>query len=113
MLHGNCAGNPARNRDGAARMSGLARFAACTLLAVPMLLAGCASDAQNGALIGGLLGAGTGAIIGHQSGEGWAGAGIGAAAGALGGYIVGNEVDKDHGHHSSWNDSRRNYRYDY
>lgn len=71
------------------------RVAACGMLASLTLLTGCANDAQNGAALGGLLGAGTGAIIGHQSGEGWAGAGIGAAAGALGGYIVGNELDKD------------------
>jgi uncharacterized protein YcfJ len=58
-------------------------------------LGGCANDAQSGALIGGLLGTGAGAIIGHQTGEKWAGAGIGAAAGAATGYIIGNEMDKD------------------
>jgi uncharacterized protein YcfJ len=65
------------------------------LLFVAAAFGGCASDAQNGAVLGGLLGAGTGAVIGHQSDEAWAGAGIGAAAGALGGYLIGNEMDKD------------------
>ena len=57
---------------------------------------GCENNAQNGALLGGAGGAGLGALIGSSSharaGEG---ALIGAAAGALGGYVVGNEMDKN------------------
>lgn len=65
-------------------------------LASVALLGGCETEAQNDAVIGGLLGAGAGAIIGNNSGHhGWGGAGIGAAAGALGGYIIGNEIEKD------------------
>lgn len=86
--------------------------ACAALLTGACALGGCASDAQNGALIGGLLGAGAGAIVGHQSGEGWAGAGIGAAAGAAGGYIIGNEMDKDprRSHHHA---RRSHPRYEY
>jgi hypothetical protein len=58
------------------------------------LTAGCESDAGTGATIGGLGGAGVGAIIGHQSGHTTEGALIGGAVGAGGGYLIGNERDK-------------------
>ena len=58
-------------------------------------LGGCQNDAQNGALIGGGLGAIGGAVIGNQvHGQSGEGAAIGAGLGALGGYIIGNEQDK-------------------
>jgi len=66
-------------------------------LAIAMVLVfavGCESEAQNDALLGGALGAGAGAIIGHQSGHATQGALIGGAAGGAGGYILGNEADK-------------------
>ena len=51
---------------------------------------GCATTpAQNGALQGGVLGAGAGAIIGNQSHHAGEGALIGGAAGALGGALIG------------------------
>lgn len=83
--------------------------AGCCLVAAIMIAGGCKSDAQNGALLGGAIGAGAGAVIGHNSGsgKGWAGAGIGAAAGALGGYIVGNEMDKDKARKQNPNDYSR------
>ena len=57
-----------------------------------LFVSGCQSDAQSGALIGGLGGAGIGALAGGKHhGEG---ALIGAAVGAGGGYMVGNEMDK-------------------
>ena len=43
---------------------------------------GCDSDAKTGAVAGGAIGAGTGAIIGHQSGKTGQGALIGGAIGA-------------------------------
>jgi uncharacterized protein YcfJ len=55
---------------------------------------GCESEAQNDALLGGALGAGTGAIIGHQSGHAGKGAVIGGAVGAGAGYVIGNEKEK-------------------
>ncbi len=55
---------------------------------------GCQSDAGRGAGIGGLAGAGVGAIIGHQSGHTTEGALIGGGVGAGAGYIIGNERDK-------------------
>ena len=58
------------------------------------LVAGCESQGQTGAALGGLGGAGLGAIIGHQSGHTGEGALIGGAVGAGGGYILGNEQDK-------------------
>jgi len=71
----------------------VARFA---LPAIALLaLAGCRSPyyADQGALLGGLGGAGLGAIAGNAVGHTGAGALIGAGAGALGGAVVGNALD--------------------
>lgn len=58
-----------------------------------LIVAGCqTTPVQDGALIGGALGAGSGAIIGHQSGYGGEGALIGAGAGALAGALIGDQV---------------------
>jgi hypothetical protein len=70
-----------------------------TRLLVPVslliVLAGCRSPyyADQGALVGGLGGAGVGAIVGNAVGNTGAGALIGAGAGALGGAMVGNALD--------------------
>ncbi|MHC4478267.1 MAG: glycine zipper domain-containing protein [Planctomycetota bacterium] len=58
------------------------------------LAGGCESEAQSGALLGGAVGAGAGAIVGHQSGKTTEGALIGGAVGAGAGYMIGNEGDK-------------------
>lgn len=59
-------------------------------------LASCASGGlskrEAGALGGGALGAGAGALIGHATGNTAAGAAIGGALGALGGAAVGDQV---------------------
>ena len=57
---------------------------------------GCRSPyhSDQGALFGGLLGAGTGAIVGSAVGNTGAGAAIGAGVGALSGAAVGNELDE-------------------
>jgi uncharacterized protein YcfJ len=65
-----------------------------TVIIVSIFAVGCDSDAKNDALIGSAVGAGAGAIIGHQSGHATQGALIGGGAGAAGGYIIGNEQDK-------------------
>ena len=57
------------------------------------LLIGCTAT-QQGTLAGGGLGAGAGAIIGHQSGHGGEGALIGAGIGALSGALIGHGIDK-------------------
>ncbi len=49
---------------------------------------------QDGAVVGGLLGAGLGAIVGNQSGHEGEGALIGAGVGALTGALVGDQVDE-------------------
>lgn len=59
-----------------------------------VFVSGCESEAQSGAALGGLGGAGVGAIIGHQSGKTTEGALIGGAVGAGAGYMVGSEQDK-------------------
>jgi uncharacterized protein YcfJ len=65
-----------------------------TLAIVSAFVVGCETNAQNDALLGGAIGAGAGAIIGHQSGHATGGALIGGAVGGGTGYVVGNEQDK-------------------
>ena len=55
--------------------------------------AGC-TNTQKGAAWGTGIGAATGAVIGHQSGNRDKGALIGAAVGGLGGAAVGHQKDK-------------------
>lgn len=66
------------------------------LAPVALILAGCnTTPVQDGAILGGALGAGTGAIVGHQSGRQGEGALIGAGLGAITGAIVGDQVDQN------------------
>ena len=70
---------------------------ASSLSLAAILALGCASGGlskrEKGALGGGALGAGAGAIIGHQSGHAGAGAAIGGALGVLGGAVVGDQLE--------------------
>jgi uncharacterized protein YcfJ len=66
-----------------------------------MSLAGCEamgtaaqSKTVQGAVTGGALGAGAGAIIGHQKDKAGEGAAIGAGLGALGGGLVGHALEE-------------------
>lgn len=52
------------------------------------------SKTTQGAVLGGLLGAGTGAIIGNQTDNAGAGTAIGAGLGALGGGLVGHALEE-------------------
>ena len=77
------------------------RSIAFALAVVTVGLAGCESvgtaaqsKRNQGALLGGLLGAGTGAIIGNQTGHAGAGTAIGAGLGALGGGLMGNALEE-------------------
>lgn len=62
------------------------------LLFIPTV--GCATHEGTGAAVGGLLGAGTGAVIGQAAGNTGAGALLGAGVGALAGAAVGNAEDR-------------------
>ena len=53
------------------------------------------SKTTQGAVLGGLLGAGTGAIIGNQTDHAGAGTAIGAGLGALGGAMVGHALEEN------------------
>jgi uncharacterized membrane protein YebE (DUF533 family) len=66
------------------------------LLTSSVLLIGCATgpNAQTGLVLGGILGATAGGIIGHQKGRGLEGAALGAGIGALGGNAFGNGLDQ-------------------
>jgi len=61
----------------------------CLIFILMIMAAGCTAT-QKGAGVGSLIGAGAGAIIGHQSGHTAEGALIGGAAGAAGGALVGD-----------------------
>jgi uncharacterized protein YcfJ len=72
------------------------------VLGVSLILAGCYTPegepdrTASGALAGGAIGAGSGAIIGSQGGHAGEGALIGGAIGALTGGIIGNAMDQQH-----------------
>jgi uncharacterized membrane protein YebE (DUF533 family) len=66
-----------------------------TTIVSMLALPGCeTTPAQEGAVIGGGLGAATGAIVGNQSGNAGEGALIGAGVGAITGALVGDHVRK-------------------
>jgi hypothetical protein len=81
---------------GSAKKSNGSVMAAAVVLIGAFALAGCSgqplSTREKGTLGGGLLGAGTGAIIGAAVGAPGAGAAIGGALGAGTGYVVGNAL---------------------
>ena len=58
------------------------------------------AQAGDKAIMGTLLGAGLGAVIGHST-DRTGGAGKGAAIGAIGGYIVGQQMDNNKTHTTS------------
>lgn len=62
------------------------------LLSLLVLITGCTTT-QKGAVIGGLGGAGLGAIVGNQSGHAAGGAAIGGVAGAVVGALIGHEME--------------------
>jgi len=72
------------------------KIMAAGLAFVSLLASGCSgqplSTREKGLLGGGVLGAGTGAIIGAAVGHPGAGAAIGGGLGALTGGVIGNEL---------------------
>ena len=75
---------------------------AAGLVAAALIASGCESmgtaaqsKTTQGAVLGGLLGAGTGAIIGNQTDNAGAGTAIGAGLGALGGALVGHAMEEN------------------
>jgi outer membrane protein OmpA-like peptidoglycan-associated protein len=78
-----------------------ARLAMVLLLSVTLVSAGCeegqgfpGGTTGKGAVLGGLLGAGTGAIIGSQTGNARAVTAIGAGVGALAGGLIGYALSR-------------------
>lgn len=71
---------------------------AVAICAVALVGFGCATGqtthTKEKAVVGGLLGAAAGGVIGHQSGRGLEGAAIGAAAGSVAGGVMGNAQDE-------------------
>lgn len=65
-----------------------------TAILIAVSMSSCyAPYTKDGAVVGGLIGAGTGAIIGNQSCRPLEGAAIGGAVGALGGALIGSAQD--------------------
>jgi hypothetical protein len=77
-----------------ARMPLLPLVVALSLAIAPSSGCQSPSHADQGAVLGGLLGAGTGAVVGHALGNTGAGAAIGAGVGALSGAAIGNGQDE-------------------
>ena len=73
------------------------KFFITAVCGLAIILAGCEAGSirkrEAGALGGGALGAGLGAIVGNQVGNTGAGIAIGGAFGALSGALIGNEMD--------------------
>lgn len=71
-------------------------FAPVLLCLLPLVFGGCetASHAEKGTLLGGLGGAGIGALVGEAVGKPGPGAAIGAGVGALTGAAIGNGMDE-------------------
>jgi hypothetical protein len=70
-----------------------AMAATVALLGSTSMLVGCQTEARTGALIGAVGGAALGAGLDHNNRG--RGALIGAGAGGAGGYMIGNESDKE------------------
>ena len=74
----------------------MSRFIAASWLGTIVLVitsTGCKTYEGQGAAMGGLGGAGIGALVGSATGHAGAGAAIGAVAGALGGAAIGSGMD--------------------
>jgi hypothetical protein len=103
---------PARRAAGALRnsrrisMDSIGKRVAVIVMvsAIVFALVGCAGEPlsarEKGTLVGGGLGAATGAIIGSAVGSPGAGAAIGGGLGAVGGALVGNELQNREVHES-------------
>lgn len=65
----------------------------CCISAGVMFISGCTTT-QKGAIGGGALGAGAGAIIGHQRDRAKEGALIGAGVGGLAGALIGEQMER-------------------
>ena len=83
-------------------MGRVERIGLAGILVAAFAAAGCESmgtaaqsKTNQGAVLGGLLGAGTGAIIGNQTDHAGAGTAIGAGLGALGGGLLGHALEEN------------------
>jgi Glycine zipper len=76
-------------------------------LAAALLLAGAATEtrAQDGGLVGGLLGAGAGAVIGGAATGKAGGAAAGAIIGGAAGAIIGDSTDRRRGRYAEYEGS--------
>ena len=87
--------NPLKWYGGKAGHAALCLFSAVMLLALQGCRDAGLGGTEQGAIAGGAIGAGLGAIVGNQSGHPGAGLAIGSAVGALSGGLIGNQFDQD------------------
>ena len=88
-------------------------FKAAAILGLTLFFSSCGPNAQSNAVLGGLIGAGTGASIGNQSGDAAKGALLGGALGAGTGAFLGDKKDKKNAQQqqSYQNANQQNSRY--
>lgn len=79
------------------------------IAAVSILNTSCGPSQKRGAVVGGLVGAGAGALIGEHKDRELEGAGIGAAIGAGVGSLLGGARDDERGYYNA--PPRRNNSY--
>lgn len=72
----------------------MTRIGLATVLLASLAAGGC-SNAGEGALSGGAMGAGAGAIVGSMFADAGKGALIGGAVGALGGAVIGDQNQRN------------------
>ena len=77
-------------------MRHFAGWASLCILVAGLSASGCQTPnhTEEGAVVGGLGGAGIGALVGHATGNTAAGAAIGAGVGALSGAAIGSSMDQ-------------------
>ncbi len=81
-------------------LAGLTPWFTGLLGSMALVVVGCVSPyspyyhTDEGAVAGGLVGAGTGAVVGHALGNTGAGALVGAGVGVLGGAAIGSSIDE-------------------
>lgn len=75
-------------------VSSFNRRAVCIVAAAALIAPACSSTSKKGAAIGGVVGAGAGAVIGNQSDNTGTGAVAGAAIGAAAGAIIGDYMHR-------------------
>ena len=82
-------------------------FKRIALIFCLLALTSCSKSTYKGAFVGGLIGAGTGAIIDSQAGNTGIATAVGAGTGALVGGVIGNSFQKQEGEQDNLAEQQR------